>query len=64
MHDSIQIFDQFENHLIAILIVNILLFLIWHDNNIYHVTSFTYACSACLRVRFWFIVSENTRLKF
>ena len=64
MHDSIQMFDQFENHLIAIFIVNILLFLIWHDNYIYHVTSFTCACSACLRVRFWFIVSENTRVKF
>ena len=41
-----------------------LLFLLWHDNYIYHMTSFTCACSACLRVRFWFIVSENTRVKF
>ena len=65
MHDSIQIrFDQFENHLIAIFIVNILSFLIWRDNYVYHLTSVTCACSACLQVRFWFIVSENTRVKF
>ena len=27
--------------------------------NIYHATSFTCACSACLRVRIWSIVCEN-----
>ena len=27
--------------------------------NIYHVTSFTCACSACLRVRIWSVVYEN-----
>ena len=31
--------------------------------NIYHVTSFTCACSACLRVRIWWIVFENWRVK-
>ena len=30
--------------------------------NIYHVTSFTCACSACLRVRIWWIVCENWRV--
>ena len=32
--------------------------------NIYHVTSFTCACSACLRVRIWWIVCENWRVKW
>ena len=31
--------------------------------NIYLLTSFTCACSACLRVRFWLIVCENSRVK-
>ena len=51
-----------ENHLIDIFIVNILLFLIWRDKHITWLV-FTCAYSACLRVRFWFIVSENTRAK-
>ena len=32
--------------------------------NIYHVTSFTCACSACVRVRIWSIVCENWRVKW
>ena len=51
-----------ENHLIDIFMVNILLFLIWRDKHITWLV-FTCACSACLRVRFWFMVSENTRVK-
>ena len=31
--------------------------------NIYHLTSFTCACLACLHVRFWLIVCENSRVK-
>ena len=37
-----------ENRLIDVLIVNILLFLLWRDKYILHVTRFTCACSACL----------------
>ena len=37
-----------ENRLIDVLIVNILLFLLWRDKYILHVTGFTCACSACL----------------
>ena len=31
---------------------------------IYHVTSFTCTCLACLRVRIWWIVCENWRVKW
>ena len=51
-----------ENRLIDVL-VNTLLFLLWRDKYILHVTSFTCACSACLRVRLWLIVCENLRIK-
>ena len=52
-----------QNRLIGILIVIILWFLLWSDGviNIYHVTNFICACSACLRVTFWLIVCENSR---
>ena len=35
---------------------------LWRDKYIL-LTSFTCACSACLRVRFWLIVCENSRVK-
>ena len=52
-----------ENRLIDVLIVNILLFLLWRDKYILHVTRFTCAYSACLRVRLWLIVCENLIVK-
>ena len=52
-----------ENRLIDVLIVNILLFLLWRDKYILHVTGFTCACLACLRVRLWLIVCENLIVK-
>ena len=52
-----------ENRLIDVLIVNILLFLLWRDKYILHVTGFTCARSACLRVRLWLIVCENLIVK-
>ena len=47
-----------ENRLIDVLIVNILLFLLWRDKYILHVTGFTWACSACLRVRLWLMYAR------
>ena len=52
-----------ENRLIDVLIVNILLFLLWRNKYILHLTSFTCASSACLWVRFWLIVCENLIVK-